>query len=46
MPPPLLQLTDIRFTLGGKPLLEGVDLQVAEETASASSAATAPASRP
>ena len=28
MPPPLLQLTDIRFTLGGKPLLEGVDLQV------------------
>ncbi len=28
MPPPLLQLTDIRFTLGGKPLLDGVDLQV------------------
>ena len=28
MAPPLLQLTDIRFTLGGKPLLEGVDLQV------------------
>ena len=28
MPPPLLQMTDIRYTLGGKPLLDGVDLQV------------------
>ena len=28
MAPPLLQMTDIRFTLGGKPLLDGVDLQV------------------
>ena len=28
MPPPLLQMTDIRLTLGGKPLLDGVDLQV------------------
>ncbi len=28
MAPPLLQMTDIRYTLGGKPLLDGVDLQV------------------
>ncbi len=28
MPPPLLQLTGIRFTLGGRPLLDGADLQV------------------
>jgi ATP-binding cassette subfamily F protein uup len=28
MPPPLLQMSDIRYTLGGKPLLDGVDLQV------------------
>ena len=28
MPPPLLQLTDIAYTLGGKPLLESVDLSV------------------
>ena len=28
MAPPLLQMSDIRFTLGGKPLLDGVDLSV------------------
>ena len=28
MAPPLLQMTGIRFTLGGKPLLDGVDLSV------------------
>ncbi len=28
MAPPLLQMTAIRYTLGGKPLLDGVDLQV------------------
>ncbi|RYB05671.1 ABC-F family ATP-binding cassette domain-containing protein [Lichenibacterium ramalinae] len=28
MAPPLLQMTSIRYTLGGKPLLDGVDLQV------------------
>ncbi len=28
MAPPLLQMSNIRFTLGGKPLLEGVDLSV------------------
>ena len=28
MAPPLLQMTGIRYTLGGKPLLDGVDLQV------------------
>ena len=28
MPPPLIQLTDIRLTFGGAPLLEGVELSV------------------
>ncbi len=28
MAPPLLQLTGLKFTLGGKPLLDGVDLSV------------------
>ncbi len=28
MPPPLIQLTDIRLTFGGTPLLEGVELSV------------------
>ena len=28
MAPPLLQMTSIRYMLGGKPLLDGVDLQV------------------
>ncbi len=28
MPPPLLQMTDIAYTLGGTPLLDGVDLSV------------------
>ena len=28
MAPPLLQMTDIRFTFGGRPLLDGVDLSV------------------
>jgi ABC transport system ATP-binding/permease protein len=28
MPPPLVQLTDIRLTFGGAPLLEGVELSV------------------
>ena len=28
MPPPLVQLTDIRLTFGGAPLLDGVELSV------------------
>src|SRR6185369_13897842 len=29
MPPPLIQLTDIALTFGGKPLLDGAELSVA-----------------
>ena len=45
MAAPLIQLGDIALTFGGTPLLDGAELSVRAASGSASSAATARASR-